>query len=41
MKDIGPMHYYLELEVWNKNGEFFLGKGKYIVKTLQNFGMMD
>jgi len=41
MKDIGLMHYYLGLEVWQKRGEVFLGQGKYIVKILQKFGMMD
>jgi hypothetical protein len=40
-KDLGLMHYYLGLEVWQKHGEVFLGKGKYIVKILQKFGMMD
>jgi hypothetical protein len=34
MKDIGLMHYYLGLEVWQKCGEIFLGQGKYIVKIL-------
>jgi len=41
MKDLGLIHYYLELEVWQKRGEIFLGKGKYVVKILQKFGMMD
>jgi hypothetical protein len=41
MKDLGLMHYYLGLEVWQKRGEIFLGKGKYVVKILQKFGMMD
>jgi len=41
MKDLGLMHYYLGLEVWQKHGEVFLGKGKYVVKILQMFGMMD
>jgi hypothetical protein len=27
--------------VWQKHGEFFLGQGKYVVKILQKFGMMD
>jgi hypothetical protein len=35
------MHYYLGLEVWQKHGEVFLGQGKYVVKILQMFGMMD
>jgi hypothetical protein len=41
MKDLGLMHYYLGLEVWQKCGEIFLGQGKYAVKILQKFGMMD
>jgi hypothetical protein len=41
MKDLGLMHYYLELEVWQKRGEVFLGQGKYAIKILQKFGMMD
>ena len=41
MKDLGPMHYYLGLEVWQKHGEVFLGQGKYAIKILQKFGMMD
>jgi hypothetical protein len=41
MKDLGLMHYYLGLEVWQKHGEIFLGQGKYVVKILQKFGMMD
>jgi hypothetical protein len=40
-KDIGLMHYYLGLEVWKKHGEVFLEQGKYAVKILQKFGMMD
>jgi hypothetical protein len=35
------MHYYLGLEVWHKHGEVFLGQGKYAVKILDKFGMMD
>jgi hypothetical protein len=41
MKDLGLMHYYLGLEVWQKRGEDFLGQGKYAVRILQKFGMMD
>jgi hypothetical protein len=41
MKDLGLMHYYLGLEVWLKRGEAFLAQGKYVVKILQKFGMMD
>jgi hypothetical protein len=41
MKDFGLMHYYLGLEVWQKRVKVFLGQGKYVVKVLQKFGMMD
>jgi hypothetical protein len=34
MKDLGLMHYYLGLEVWQKRGEAFLGQGNYAVKIL-------
>jgi hypothetical protein len=41
MKDLGLMHYYLGLEVWQKCGEVFPGQGKYAIKILQKFGIMD
>jgi hypothetical protein len=41
MKDLSLMHYYLGLEVWQKHGEVFFGQGKYAMKILQKFGMMD
>eukprot|EP00253_Pinus_taeda_P019295 PITA_19295 len=41
MKDIGLMHYFLGLEVWQEEGNFFLGKGKYIVDILGKFHMKD
>jgi hypothetical protein len=41
MKDIGLMHYFLGLEVWQQPGEIFLRQGKYAVEILKRFGMMD
>jgi hypothetical protein len=41
MKYLGFMHYYLRLEVRKKCGEIFLGQGKYAVKILHKFGMME
>jgi hypothetical protein len=41
MKDLGLMHYFLGLEVWQRSDEIFLSQGKYIVEILQRFGMMD
>jgi hypothetical protein len=41
LKDLGLMHYYLGLEVWQNPGEIFLGQGKYVLNILQKFGMMN
>eukprot|EP00253_Pinus_taeda_P025691 PITA_25691 len=41
MKDIGLMHYFLGFEVWQEEGHFFLGQGKYIVDILSRFHMED
>eukprot|EP00253_Pinus_taeda_P018743 PITA_18743 len=41
MKDLTLMHYFLGLEVWQKLWETFLSQGKYVVKILERFGMMD
>ena len=41
MKDLGLMHYFLGLEVWQKPSEIFLTQGKYAVDILQRFGMQD
>jgi hypothetical protein len=41
MKDLGLMHYFLGLEVWQRQGEIFLAQGKYTVDILKRFGMMD
>lgn len=34
MKDLGSMHYYLGLDVWQGSGEIYLSKGKYVIKML-------
>eukprot|EP00253_Pinus_taeda_P001609 PITA_01609 len=39
--DLGLMHYFLGLEGWQKPGEAFLSQGKYVVKILERFGMVD
>jgi hypothetical protein len=39
MKYIDMMHYFLDLEVWQKLGEIFLGQGKYVVEILYRFWM--
>jgi hypothetical protein len=41
MKDLSLMHYFLGLEVWQRQGEIFLTQGKYTVDVLKRFGMMD
>ena len=41
MKDLGMMHYFLGLEVWQKLGEIVLSQGKYVVEILNRFGMID
>ena len=41
MKDMGLMHYFLWLEVWQKNREIFLGQGRYATEILKRFKMQD
>ena len=41
MKDLGMMHYFLGMEVWQSTDGIFLGKWKYAVEILNRFGMMD
>eukprot|EP00253_Pinus_taeda_P035926 PITA_35926 len=41
MKDLGLMHYFLGLKVWQNSGEIFLSQQKYVVKLLERFGMVE
>eukprot|EP00253_Pinus_taeda_P031781 PITA_31781 len=41
MKDLGQMHYFLGLEVWQQKGEIFLGQGRYATEILKRFEMED
>ena len=41
MKDLGLMHYFLGLEVWQRSDEIFLSQGKSTVDVLRRFRMMD
>ena len=34
MKDMGLMHYFLGLEVWQEDGELFVSQGKYVTDIL-------
>eukprot|EP00253_Pinus_taeda_P004261 PITA_04261 len=39
MKDIGLMHYFLGMEVWQKDGKVFVSQGKYVNEILKHFHM--
>jgi hypothetical protein len=41
MKDMGLMHYFLELEVWQRSYKIFNIQGKYTIDILNIFWMMD
>jgi hypothetical protein len=41
MKYLGLMHYFLGLEVWQSHGRIFLNQGKYTVKILKRFDMLE
>ena len=41
MKDLGMMHYFLDMEVWQNADGIFLGQEKYAVEIPNRFGMMD
>ena len=41
MKDLGLMHYFLSLEVWQSPERIFLNQGKYMVKILKRFNMLE
>ena len=41
MKDLGLMHYFLGLEVWQIPEGIFLKQGKYVVEILKRFDMLE
>jgi hypothetical protein len=41
MKDLGLMHYLLGLEVWQCPEKIFLNQGKYAIKILKRFNMLE
>lgn len=41
MKDLGLVHYFLGLEVWQKENYIFLNQRKYTIGILTKFEMID
>jgi hypothetical protein len=41
MRNLGQMHYFLGLEVWQRSDEIFLSQGKYTLEILKIFQMID
>jgi hypothetical protein len=41
VKDLGPMHYFLGLEVWQSPKKIFLNQGKYAIEILKRFDMLE
>ena len=41
MKDLAMMHYFLGLEVWQRNDEIFLSQGKYTVEIFKKFEILN
>ena len=41
MKDLGFVHYFLGLGVWQRQKYIFLWQGKYTTGILKRFGMLD
>ena len=39
MKDLGLLHYFLGLEIWQWEGELFMSQGKYAWEILEKFHM--
>ena len=39
MKDMGLMHYFIGMEVWQKDGEVFVSQGKYSSEIIRRFHM--
>ena len=41
MKDLGMMHYFLGLEMWQRTDEILLSPGKYTIEILKKFGITN
>ena len=39
MKDMGLMHYFIGMDVWQGDGDFFVSEGKYANEILRRFRM--
>ena len=39
MKDMGLLHYFIGLEIWQREGELFVSQGKYAKEILTKFHM--
>ena len=39
MKDMRLLHYFLGLEIWQRDGELFVSQGKYAKEFLSKFHM--
>jgi len=39
MEDLGLMHYFVGMEVWQGDGELFVSQGKYANEILMRFHM--
>lgn len=41
MKDLGILHYFLGLEIWQHSNGIYLNQGKYTLDVLKRFGRLD
>ena len=41
MKDLGLMHYFLVMEIWQILEGIFINQGKHAMKILKRFDMLD
>ena len=41
MNDVGLLHYFLGLEIWQQEGELFVSQGKYAQEILGKFHMKE
>jgi hypothetical protein len=41
MNDLGLMHHFFGLEVWQITYDIFLSQGKYTIEIIKKFGMIE